>query len=429
MLAGGVHHNFAQKSTEVPLMIQQGKNSRLWDVDGNEYLDLHAKFGALILGHNNKEYNESLKECIDQAAAVEMTEATKPVCAALQSLIPCCDLVRFGLSGTEMMQNAIRLARAYTGKNRILRFEGHFHGTADNVLGGEVTDIDFPVPKDLGKGPFTTAGRAQGALSNEMLLIPWNDAELLERILWKYKDEIAAVITEPILINGGSILPEPGFLATMRRLCRENQVLLIFDELITGFRVGPGGAQKMFGVIPDLCILGKALSNGSVPLSAIAGRGDIMRKYEKALVIHGGTYNGYPLGMAAANATLHTIMKGGDELYSTMKRKTEEIHLCLIQAARDCSLDLVVQGDASCSSFHCALSPVACYRDMLPSIQMKNGILRQCLASYGILTASVSRILPTLFLSDDDVRFFKERCGYAIRDAKVLIERMKKKYI
>ena len=185
----------------------------------------------------------------------------------------------------------------------------------------------------------------------------------------------------------------------------------------------------MFGVIPDLCILGKALSNGSVPLSAIAGRGDIMRKYEKALVIHGGTYNGYPLGMAAANATLHTIMKGGDELYSTMKRKTEEIHLCLIQAARDCSLDLVVQGDASCSSFHCALSPVACYRDMLPSIQMKNGILRQCLASYGILTASVSRILPTLFLSDDDVRFFKERCGYAIRDAKVLIERMKKKYI
>ena len=230
-LPGGVHYNFRLPWEETPIHFTRGEGSRVLDMNGKEYLDLYARFGALIVGHSHIEYNVVLKETIDRVLSVSHSDLDAVVLELIAKHIPSAEMIRFGVSGTEIVQNALRLARAYTGKNRFVRFEGHYHGNADNIMGGKARNKLMPVPVDFVGDIKGTAGRAEGALESQSYLLPWNNCDALEALLIQEGDNIAAVITEPVCVNGGSIMPKPGYLEKMRALCTQYGVVLILMKL------------------------------------------------------------------------------------------------------------------------------------------------------------------------------------------------------
>ncbi|RJQ56765.1 MAG: aminotransferase class III-fold pyridoxal phosphate-dependent enzyme [Desulfobacteraceae bacterium] len=420
-LPGGVHYNTHSPKTPIERVIpfHKGIGSRVWDPDGNEYLDLFCKFGALIVGHQNLRYNEALKDCIDRVLAVDQCHLEHEVCERIVHLIPCAEMVRFGLSGTESIQNALRLARAYSGKQKFIRFIGHYHGNADNIMGGAVKDPRYPAPFP-GVGDYDTEGRDPEILQRQSFLIPWNDSRVLEELLSNCSQEIAAVIMEPIAINGGGVLPEPGYLEKARSLCSRYGVVLIFDEVITGFRVGLNGAQGLFGVVPDLAVFGKALAGGAVPVSAIVGKKEIMNLYAQQRVVHMGTFNGYPLGLAAIRATLQLLAEDSG-CFERMGSLNLRIAECFVEAAKNASLPLVIQGVPNALLFHVREKPVEDMVNDPPDLE-RNALLYLYARQYGILFSYISRMYPNLLLAEDDVAFFRERIGEALIAAKKALQ-------
>lgn len=421
-LPGGVHYNFRLPWEETPIHFVRGKDSRLWDMDGNEYLDFYAKFGAMIVGHNNQRYNEELKKWIGRAMAVNHTDLDTEVCELIIKHIPSAEMVCFGLSGTEMVQNALRLARAYTGKNRFIRFEGNYHGNADNIMGGRAIDRKRPVPKDYPGDYKGTLGRAKDILETQSFILPWNDLETLEEVVTTYADEICAIITEPISINGGGIMPQAGYLEKMRALCDEHNIVLIFDEIITGFRVGLGGGQALLNIKPDLTTLGKAMGGGGLPVSALVGKAEIMKLYESKKVIHAGTFNGYPLGLAAVKATLEILGEDNGSCYGRMAENAAQIYEIFKSAAKAVDLPLVIQGPLTCASYHCQEYEAKSPREISYDTQFKDIVINSSLAKYGILVSSISRMYLNITLNADDIEFFRERVSPALAEAKQIID-------
>lgn len=418
LLPGGVHYNFRLPWEETPIHFARADQSRVWDMNGEEYLDLYARFGALIVGHGNKEYNESLKDTIDRVLSVSHCDMDAEALELITRFVPSAEMIRFGLSGTEIVQNALRLARAYTGKNRFVRFEGHYHGNADNIMGGKSPKHGDPIPSDFVGDMKGTAGRAKDSLEGQSYLLPWNDADVLEQLLIAKGHEIAAVITEPVCVNGGSVLPAPGYLKKMRALCDQYDVLLIFDEIITGFRMGLGGAQKEYDVIPDLTTLGKAVAGGGIPVSALVGKKKVMQLLVEKKVIHAGTFNGYPLGTAAVKATLELLSREEGLALKKMNETMLMIHDILKTESAAIGLPLVIQGPPACAAFHCcneALKNPAQYTFDIMSLDI---ILNNNLAKNGILVSTVSRLYPNISLSLDDVEWFRARVGKALLDTK-----------
>ena len=424
LLPGGVHYNFNLPWEESPIHFQNGKNSRVWDMDGKEYLDLYARFGAMIVGHGNKEYTDSLKEVLDSVLFVSHCDLDAEALEAIHQYVPSAEMIRFGVSGTEVVQNAIRIARAYTGRNRFVRFYNHYHGNADNIMGGHSTDRENPVPTEYKGDTKGTEGRAAGILEEQSYLIEWNEPELLEDLLKRHGEEIAAIIMEPVCVNGGSIMPKPGYLQTVRDLCNEYGVVLIFDEIITGFRMGIGGAQAEFGVLPDLTTLGKAIAGGGLPVGAVAGKKEIMNLLTEKRVVHAGTFNGYPLGTAAVKTTIEILSRDNGRAYETMKVQAKKIHEIMRKTAKEEDFPLIVQGPPLCSSFHCCERELMKASEYSPQIQMKDVILNAALQKNGILISSISRIYPNITLSSKDTAWFQERVGEAIREAKLLIQEL-----
>lgn len=410
-LPAGAHYNFSMPNEKIDKIIPfyRGNGARIWDLDDNEYLDLFCKFGALIVGHNNVRYNAELKECIDTVLAVDQCHLEQEVCERLVELIPCAEQIRFGLSGTESIQNALRLSRAYTGKQKFVRFLGHYHGNADNIMGGIVENSNYPVPSPGKSGFFETEGRDPNVLQQQSFLIPWNDIEILENLLANHSQEIAAIIMEPIAVNGGGILPQPGYLEKVRKLCDRYHVVLIFDEVITGFRVSLQGAQGLFGVTPDLAIFGKSLAGGAVPVSAIAGKKEIMDLYTKMRVVHLGTFNGYPLGLAAVRATLK-LLSEDPNCYQRMGNLNLKIAQVFVNAAKAADVPLVVQGVPNALVFHIRETPVTDYTSDVTGFQM-DALFTTIAREYGIYFSPISRIYANLLLDDSDVNFFQERIG------------------
>ena len=291
-----------------PIYIEKALGSKKWDVDGNEYIDYWMGHGALLLGHSHPK--------IVEAVIAQMAKGTHyGACSELEvewgelvkKLVPSAEQVKFVSSGTEATIMAIRLARSFTGKNKIVKFEGHFHGWHDGVMAGVKPPYDVPA----------STGIPQAVLDNT-LLCPPNDEAKLSRIL-EQDDDIAAVIIEP---TGGSFITIPtrdGFLQSLRELTKKHNVLLIFDEVVTGFRVSPGGAQEYYNVMPDLTALAKILAGG-LPGGAVAGRADIMEylgfkdpkwnRYKK--IYHPGTFNANPLSASAGTTALKIVSTGED---------------------------------------------------------------------------------------------------------------------
>lgn len=421
-LPGGVHYNFRLPWEETPLHFSKAKDSTVWDMDGKKYLDFSAKFGALIVGHGNQEYNECLKETIDRVLCVNHCDMDAEALEMIAKHIPSAEMIRFGVSGTEIVQNAIRLARAWTGKNRFVRFIGHYHGNADNIMGGKSSNSENPIPVEFVGDLKGTAGRDRDSLGSQSYLLPWNDAEALEALLIKKANDIAAVITEPVSVNGGSVMPLPGYLQKMRQLCDKYEVVLIFDEILTGVRMGLGGAQQTFGVTPDLTTLGKAIAGGGLPVAALAGKKEIMQLLAERKVIHAGTFNGYPLGIAAVKATFDILSRNDGLALKQMNERMTEIHKILKHRADAIDLPLIIQGPPACASYHCSHEELKNTIDYTHQVLSLDVILSINMAKNGILGSTFSRLYPNISLNADDVEWFASKIDTALMETKNIYE-------
>ncbi len=318
-LAGGVSSTLRNVMKPVPLYLEKGKGSRVWDVDQNEYIDYVMGYGPLILGHSNSELLEEVQRAtlngqqfgMQHKAEIEMSRM-------IVDQVPCAEKVAFSGSGTEAVMLALRLARAFTGKQKIIRFEGHYHGWYDGIY------ASFPAAAEEGFSAFAgTQGQSVNALK-DILVVPWNDARKLEEVMKEYGHEVAAIITEPVLCNSGCIYPAEGYMECIRRLTREYGSLFILDEVITGCRVAAGGSQERLGILPDLTTMGKAIAGGYA-LSLVAGRREVMDLISEGRVAHLGTLNGNMAALSAGVATLNILNRSDGEAYLRMESVSDAL--------------------------------------------------------------------------------------------------------
>lgn len=341
-LAGGVSAAARiHPSLGRPFMTARGEGGRLYDVEGREYVDLNTSFGASLLGHGHPAVKQAIQQALELGIlcaheTVHQGEAARKI----QAMVPSAELVRFTGSGTETTWHAIRTARAYTGRLKVVKFEGHFHGYHDYLGYSAWPPLDQAGPADA-PFIFTESGGIPPDLKNHVIVLPWNDAAALERTLRAEGAEIAAVIMEPINYNSGTIMPAPGYLQAVRQLTRDHGVVLIFDEILSGFRTGPDCAQGYLGVTPDLCTLGKALGGGTA-LSAFAGRREVMDAVSpRGTAVHSGTFNAHLIPIMAANAFLDEAAR--PEFWAHLKRMQERFYPALRQAFQQAGLPVWVQ--------------------------------------------------------------------------------------
>ena len=301
-VAGGVNSGYRTGSKPHPLVFTSAHGCELVDVDGNNFIDYVLGMGPMILGHSPQEVIDAAKKQLDISLLVAaQTPIEYEAAKLLTQMVPSAQRVRFASSGSEAVQVAFRVARATTGRWKIIKFEGHYHGWFDNVLVSVAPDISLAGDA---LNPNALPGTQGQEMSENIVVLPWNNAEVIEEHL--KTGNIAGIIMEPIMFNTSGVLPLPGYLERVRELATKYGTVLIFDEVITGFRVSDGGAQKVSGVTPDLTILGKALANG-FGVAAIVGSEDHMNLIATGKVMHAGTYNTQSVSMAATLATLKLL--------------------------------------------------------------------------------------------------------------------------
>jgi glutamate-1-semialdehyde 2,1-aminomutase len=335
LIPRGVSSAMRAEQRPVPLQVTRAKGSRLWDADGNEYVDYGLGFGAAFLGHAPDAVVEAVRAAAGIAFAHGAPHAGEQELAELViGAVPGAEMVAPMTTGSEAVHASLRLARAATGRRRIVKFAGHYHGWVDPVFVSGPGSSPVSVP--------TTGGEpATGGIvpDDDVVVCPYDDAATLERVL--ADESVGAVLMEPIPCNFGSYEPAPDYLASVRRLSDATGTLLIFDEVITGFRLALGGAQERYGVIPDLCVLSKAISSG-MPLAALAGREPVMRVAAGPVKLV-GTYNGTPVPVAAACATIRELTARAGELYPELEARTSELAAGLREIGERHEAPLVVQ--------------------------------------------------------------------------------------
>ena len=294
---------------QYPIFMERGSGSRIYDIDGNEYIDWMMAFGALPLGHAHPEVVEAIREAATTGSHfATATPVEIEVAEMIQKIVPNAERVRFANTGTEAMMAAIRLARGVTGRGKILKFEGHYHGWYDDVLlsSNVLPAAVLGLRTDPVKIP-DSSGLNRAAL-DDTVVVPWNDLSALERAIENHRGEIAAIITEGIMANVGVIPPAEGYLEALEKRAKANGIVFILDETVTGFRIAPGGCQEYYRLSPDLVTFGKALGCG-LPVAALVGRAEIMDALRWGGVLHYGTHNGSRIGMFAARANLGVLTR------------------------------------------------------------------------------------------------------------------------
>jgi glutamate-1-semialdehyde 2,1-aminomutase len=324
----------------VPLVIERAHGSHLVDVDGNEYVDYVLGFGPMLLGHSPRAVIEAVRDQVGHGFTYGAQHALeRELAECMVKTIPCAELVCFSTTGSEAVHAALRIARAATGRRKIVKFEGHYHGWLDPVhiatpgLPPAAAELDAPLAAPPGTG-------GQQA-SDDVLVARWNDADALEALLATHGHDVAAVLMEPLASNGGLIPPAPGYLERARELTQSCGALLIFDEVVTGFRLALGGAQERYGVTPDLATYGKAIAAG-MPLSAVAGRSDVMEVVTDGRVRHVGTFNCAPPAAAAAVTALELYIARSPELYERLEALAVSLADGLSAAACEAGVPLKV---------------------------------------------------------------------------------------
>ncbi len=344
-----------------PPFMATGLGSRLFDVDGHEYVDYLLGLGPMILGHRHPVVTKAVTDAINELGTcfglpyeLEIEAAAKVVAA-----VPGVDQVRFTNSGSEAVGTAVRLARAFTGRRLVIRFEGHYHGWQDTVYWSNHVDpaaagpADRPVPVASGPG-------VPGELAATLISLTWNDAESFSKVMDEVGDQVAAVITEPAVFNTGCILPEPGYLELLRTETKRHGALLIFDEVITGFRFARGGAQEYFGVTPDLTTMAKGLGGG-FPVAAIGGASEVMAMIAEGRYSHSGTYNANVVACAAVSATMDLLAEAG--LYERQRQLGETLMNGLRKLAADAGIPVIVEGLGTVFQLWFSEHPIRNWRD------------------------------------------------------------------
>jgi glutamate-1-semialdehyde 2,1-aminomutase len=314
VIAGGVNSNVRLMSRPAPLTFTRAAGAYMWDVDGNEYVDFAAGMGPMILGHNDPRVVAAVRDALELGQLFAgQNEFEAEFAERLVETVPWIESIRIGLTGTEVDLLAVRIARAVTGRAKVLRFAGHYHGWLDPLLNGA-----GPLPEPYGRPPVD---RGQSlAASDDIVVCEWNDAALVEQIL--HAEPIACVIMEPIMCNTGLIAPAQGFLETVRDLCRANGALLIIDEVITGFRAGLCGAQGALGINGDITLYAKAVASG-YPMAVLGTTNELLAAVGRGEVNHSGTYNAGTLSTAAAVETLKILVE--TDPYPALEQRTKRL--------------------------------------------------------------------------------------------------------
>jgi len=335
-----------------PFFVAKGEGCYLWDVDGNRFVDFVCSWGPLILGHAHPEVVAAVKEAVERGTTYGApTELEVALAEKIQQAFPPMEMLRLVNSGTEATMSAIRAARGYTGRKKIVKFEGCYHGHADYLLvkagSGAAT---FGIPD--------SAGVPEG-IAQDTIVLPYNDTKALNETMDAMGEEIAAVIVEPVAGNMGVVLPKPEFLSTLRQQTDKHGVVLIFDEVITGFRVAYGGAQTLFGIKPDMTCLGKIVGGG-FPLAAYGGRKEIMQTIAPlGPVYQAGTLSGNPVAVTAGLKTLEILER--DNPYPELERKTKQLTQFISEAATEAGIPLQINQIASMFTVFFTDQPVVDY--------------------------------------------------------------------
>ena len=338
-----------------PIFMQKAKGAYLYDADGNRYIDFIASWGPMILGHAYGPVVEAIREkAYDSTSFGAPTELEIEMAELIISMAPHVDLIRMVSSGTEACMSAIRLARGFTGKNKFIKFEGHYHGHADSFLvkaGSGVATFNIQTV------PGVTSG-----VSNDTLTAPYNDLEAVKKLIAENKAEIAAIIVEPVAGNMGCVLPQPGFLEGLRQLCDQEGIVLIFDEVMTGFRLAPGGAQERLGIRADLVTYGKVIGGG-MPVGAFGGRREIMEMVAPlGGVYQAGTLSGNPIAMIAGKTLLEEL-KNNPSIYKELDQKTVYLKEGLEKVLTEWGNPFVINQLGSMISVHFSNKPVSSFND------------------------------------------------------------------
>jgi len=357
-LAGGVSTALRRSAKPYPMFYSHGEGPWIVDLDGNRFIDYTLAWGPLILGHAPAAVSAAVGEQLPKghtfgAQHLLEAEAAEMLCEA----IPCADKVAFANSGTEIVQVALRLARAVTGRTLYLKFEGHYHGWDDSVLVSYKPPADAcgqmaPIPVGTGQRPWSGAVVAR-----------WNDRESVKAAFAAHAGQISAIICEPMLCNSGCLPPEDGFLGFLRETATAEGALLIFDEVITGFRLALGGGQAYYGVTPDLATFAKACGGG-LPVSVLAGRDEYMSWIADGKVVHAGTLNGNTLGLAATVATLASLTPA---VYEQLDRLGRALRSGLEEALTAKGIPVVTTGEGAVFQVHFQAERPREYRDTIPS--------------------------------------------------------------
>ncbi|OFX16113.1 hypothetical protein A3K71_03655 [archaeon RBG_16_50_20] len=367
-----------------PVIFEKGVGPKVWDVDGNSYIDYLMAYGALILGHKHPKIIAEIEQQLQQGIMFgTTTEREIELAKIIADAVPCAEMVTFANSGTEATMEALRIARAVTGKDKLLKFEGHYHGHHDYVL----FSVDSPSPvsgleSSPAKLPFFPG--IPDEVAKTIIVAPWNNVAALERILKKNHNDVAAVITEPVMASQGVIPPESDYLKQLRELTIKYDCLLIFDEVLTGFRIAKGGAQEFYGVKPDIACYAKALGGGA-PIAAVAGRRDLMSQIGPGRIGFGGTYNAHPLSLAASKATLETLFKNDGEAFRRMADLGSKLKTGLAETLSAAGYNVVVNAvGPMLSIYFTKLRKVSTYRQALQSSSEKFKRFRDEMLKHGV---------------------------------------------
>lgn len=393
------------------IIIRNGEGARVWDEDGNEYVDYLIGSGPMLLGHGHPEVLEAVAEQLpkgmtffaNNASGIELAEE---ICRA----VACADQVRYVSSGGEADMYAMRLARAFTGRDKIMKFEGGYHGMSAeaqmSLAPSKLTNFPMAVPDSAG---------IPRSVQDEMLIAPFNDIEFARSLIAEYGDQIAGIIVEPLQ---RIIPPAPEFLEALREECTAHGIVLIFDEIVTGFRFAYGGAQELYGVVPDVCTLGKIIGGG-FPLAAIAGREDIMAHFDRSKVgaegflMQLGTLSGNPVASIAGLKTMEILRRPGS--YDKLQENGRAIMEAITEHLDAAGHAHQIVGDPTLFDVLFTDRPVANYRDVMAADGSKSSAFNARLREKGIFK-SPGKVYPSLALTQADLDQTVDAIAYAARD-------------
>ncbi len=398
-LAGGVSSGLRRSARPYPLFFQKGFAATLWDVDGNSYIDYTLAWGPNILGHAPHEIVHAITEVVKNGLTFgAQHDLEYEVAESLTKIIPCGDLICYANSGTEIVQVALRLARAATGRIKFLKFEGHYHGWDDTVLASY-----HPTSDQIEAAQGAPIGEGDGQVAAHTTIVAqWNDVGSVEAAFAAFPGAISAIICEPLMCNSGCIPPDPGFLEFLREISWKEGALLIFDEVITGFRLGLSGAQGFYGVTPDLATYAKAIGGGTA-LSVLAGKRQFMDLIAAGNVVHAGTLNGNPIALSAAKAVLEVLSRNPTDVYADLYRRGQTLRTELTKILLSRGYPVISSGEG----------PVFCllfldqqprnYRDLLRADKQLYSDFALALLDEGVLALPDGRWYISTAHTDADI--------------------------